>query len=65
MAQCKKSVLKACVRQDGARVVVTAHAIDELNAGVVLRAAMAVMAFGPGVEAPGDVDDGIALTLLP
>ena len=36
----------------------------ELNDGAVLRAAMAVTAFGPGGDAPGDVDDDVTLTLL-
>ena len=42
----------------------TADAMDEPNAGAVLRAAMAVTAFGRGGGAPGDVDDDATLTLL-
>ena len=41
----------------------TAGAVNEPNAGAVLRAAMAVTAFGPGGGA-GDVDDDATLTLL-
>ena len=42
----------------------TAGAVDEPNAGAVLRAEMAVTAFGPGGGTPGDVDDDAPLTLL-
>ena len=42
----------------------TAGAVDDPKAGVVLRAAMAVTAFGPGGGAPGDVDDDVTLKLL-
>ena len=42
----------------------TAGAVDEPNAGAVVRAAMAVTAFGPGGGAPGDVDDDATRTLL-
>ena len=42
----------------------TAGAVDEPNADAVLRAAMTVTAFGPGGDAPGDVDDDVTLTLL-
>ena len=42
----------------------TAGAVGEPNAGAVLRAAMAVTAFGPGGDAPGDVDDNVTLALL-
>ena len=42
-----------------------ADAVDEPNAGAVLRAAMAVTAFGPGGDAPGDVDDDVTRALLP
>ena len=42
----------------------TASAVDEPNAGAVLRVAMAVTAFGPGGDAPGDVDDDVRQTLL-
>ena len=41
----------------------TAGAVDEPNARTVLRAAMAVTAFGPGGGAPGDVEDDATLTL--
>ena len=42
----------------------TAGAVGEPNAGAVLRAAMAVTAFRPGGDAPGDADDDATLTLL-
>ena len=42
----------------------TARSVGEPNDGVVLRAGMAVTAFVPGGDAPGDVDDEVALTLL-
>ena len=64
MAQLKASVLKAHGREDGPEMEATAGAVDEPNAGVVLRAAMAVTAFGPGGGAPGDVDDDATLSLL-
>ena len=38
--------------------------MGEPNAGAVLRAAMAVTAFGPGADAPGDMDDDVTLTLM-
>ena len=38
--------------------------MGEPNAGAVVRAAIAVTAFGPGGNAPGDVDDDVTLTLL-
>ena len=38
--------------------------LGEPNAGSALRTAMAVMAFVPGGDAPGDVDEEITLTLL-
>ena len=40
------------------------HPVGETNAGDVVREAMAVTAFGPGGDAPGDVDDDVTLTLL-
>ena len=43
----------------------TALAVGEPNAGAVLQAAMAVTAFGPGGDGPGDVDDDVKLILLP
>ena len=64
MAQLKASVLNACGRQYGAGVELTARVVVEPNAGAVLRAAMAVTAFGPGGDAPGDVDDDVTLELL-
>ena len=64
MTQLKAWVLKAHGREDGPEMEATAGAVDEPNAGVVLQAAMAVMAFGPGGGAPGDVDDDATLTLL-
>ena len=42
----------------------TAVAVGEPNAGAVLRATMAVKAFGPGGDAPGNVDDDVTLRLL-
>ena len=57
-------MLKAHGREDGPEMEATAGAADEPNAGAVLRAAMAVTAFGPGGGAPGDVDDDATLTLL-
>ena len=41
----------------------TALAMGEPNAGAVLPAAITVTAFGPGGDAPDDVDDEITLTL--
>ena len=43
---------------------ITAGGVGEPNAGAVLRAAMAVTAFGPGGDAPGDRDGDVTLTLL-
>ena len=63
MAQLKTSVLKACGGQDGAEVELTARAVGEPNAGALLRAAMAVTTFGPGGDAPGDVDNNVAQML--
>ena len=63
MAQLKASVLKAQGRQDGAGMELRPCSAGELNDGAVLRAAMAVTAFAPGGDAPGDVDDEGALTL--
>ena len=59
MAQLKASVLKAQVRQEGAGMELTARAVGEPKAGAVLRAAMAVTAFGPSGDAPGDVDNNV------
>ena len=52
MAQLKASVLKAHGREDGPEMEITAGAVGELNAGAVMRAAMAATAFGPGGDAP-------------
>ena len=62
MAQLKTSVLMAQARQDGAGMELTARSVSEPNDGAVLRAAMAVTAFVPGGDTPGDVDDEVALT---
>ena len=51
-AQLKASVLKAHRREDGPQMEITAGAVGKPNAGAVLRAAMAVTAFGPGGDAP-------------
>ena len=64
MVQLKESVLKAHGCEDGPEMEITAGAVGEPNAGAVLRAAMTVTAFGPGGDAPGDVDDDVTLTLL-
>ena len=64
MAQLKASVLKAHGREDGAEMETTAGPVGEPNAGAVLRAAMAVTAFVPGGDAPGDVDNDVTLALL-
>ena len=64
MAQIKASVLKAHGCDDGPEMEVAAGAVGVPNAGAVLRAAMAVTAFGPGGDVPGDVDDDVTLTLL-
>ena len=63
MVQLKASVLKAQGRQDGAVMELTPCSVGELNDGAVLRAGMAVIAFVPGGDAPGDVDDEDAMTL--
>ena len=62
MAQAHVSVLKAYGRQDGAGLELTARAVGEPTAGAVVRAAMAVTVFGPGCDAPGDLDDDVTLT---
>ena len=61
MAQLKASVLKVHGREDGAVMETIAGAVGEPIAGAVLRAAMAMTAFGP---APGCVDEDDTLTLL-
>ena len=63
MAQLNSSVLKAQGRQDGAGMELTARSVGEPNNGAVMRAMMAVTAFVPGGDAPGDVDDEVTLTL--
>ena len=63
MAQLEASVLKTRGRQNGAGIELIARAVGEPNAGAVLRAAMAVMVFGPGNDAPGDADEDGTLTL--
>ena len=63
MAKLNASVLKAQGRQDGSGMEFTARSVGEPNDGDVLQAAMAVRAFVRGGDAPGDVDDEVALTL--
>ena len=65
MAQLKTSALKPRGRQDGAAIELTARSVGEPNDGVVLRASMAVTAFVPGGDAPGDVDNEVATLTLP
>ena len=62
--QLKAWVLKAHGREDGPAMEATVSAEGEPNAGAVLRAAMAVTAFGPDSGAPGDVDDDATPTPL-
>ena len=64
MVQLKASVLKAHGRENGPEMEATAGAVDDPNAGAVLRAAMAATAVAPGGDAPGDVDDDVTLALL-
>ena len=61
MAQLKASVLEVHGHEDGAEMETIAGAVGEPIAGSVLRAAMAMTAFGP---APGCVDEDDTLTLL-
>ena len=63
MAQIKASVLRARGRQDDAGMELTACSVGEPNDGAVLRATMAVTASVLRGDAPGDVDDDVALTL--
>ena len=63
MAQLKDSVLNAQGLRDGAWIELAARSVSEPNDGAVLRAAMAVAAFVPGGDAPGDVDNEVTLTL--
>ena len=64
MAELKASLMEARGRQDAAGMELNALGVSEPNAGAVLRAAIAVMTFGPGGDAPGNMDDGVTLTLL-
>ena len=64
MTQLKASVLKAHKRVVAPEMKSTAGAVGDANADAVLRAAMAVTAFGREGDAPGDVDDDVTLTLL-
>ena len=43
---------------------IPAYAMGEPDAGAELWVAIAITTFGPGVDAPGEVDDGVTLTLL-
>ena len=63
MAHFEAPVPKVQGCQYGGEMERTARSGVEPNNGAVLRAAMAVTAFVPGGDAPGDVDDEIALTL--
>ena len=62
--QFEASVRKACRGKGGVVVDVTPHAMGEPNAGAVPWLAIAVTSFGPGVDAPGEVDDDVTLTLM-
>ena len=64
ITQLKASVRKAHEREDGPEMEDTTGAVDEPNAGAVLRAAMAATAFGPGNGEPSDVVYDATLTLL-
>ena len=57
-------MLNAHGRNYGSEMETTVGSAGEPNAGAVLRAVMAVTAFGPGGDAPGDVEDDVILTLL-
>ena len=61
MTQLKLSVQEACARRHGAGMVLAARALGEPNAGSVLRAAMAVTAFGLSGVAPDDGDNNFTL----
>ena len=63
MAQLKASVRKAQGRQDGGGMEPTTRSVGEPIDGSVLRVVVAVAVFVPGGDAPGDVDDEVALTL--
>ena len=64
MTELKASVLKAHKREDRSGMEITAGAVDEPNADAVLQAAMVVMAFGPGGNEPGEVDNDVTMTRL-
>ena len=65
MAQLRASMLKVHGLEDGLVMEITAgDAVGEPNAGAVVRAAIAVTAFGSGGDAPGDVDDDVTLAPL-
>ena len=49
MAHLKASVLKARGREDGPEIATTVGAVGEPNDGALLRTAMTVTAFGPGL----------------
>ena len=63
MAQRITYVLKEPGHQDRAGMELTIRCVGETNDGAGLRTAMAVTALVPGGDAPGDVDDEVALTL--
>ena len=64
LAQLKVYMLKAHGRQDDTGMEFIALDVGEPNTDAVLRAAIAVTTFGPGGDAPGNVDDEVTLTLL-
>ena len=64
MAQHKASILKAHRHQDDSGMEFTALAVGEPNAGDALRAAIAVKAFGTGVDVSSNVEDEVTLTKL-
>ena len=63
MAQLKASVLKAQGRQDCAGIELTVRSVGEPNGCAGQRAAIAATALVPGGDAPGELDDEVALTL--
>ena len=64
MVHRKASVLKARRRKDSPEMEIKDGAVGEPNAGAMLQAVMVVTAFGPGGDAPGDVEDDVTRTLL-
>ena len=62
MALLRASLRRACGRQDISRAEVPFQALDEPNAGSVLRAATALTVVRPGVAVSGDVNDYVTLT---